>query len=573
MKSLLIITAALFSFFTFAQSPTPSWINMEDGLQSKVLAVDEFGNSYVGSTFAGTINLEIDSVLVPLTSLGASDILIQKLDAIGNCIWAYRCGGPEHDFIGDIAVDGNGDVIVTGQFKATISFGITSLSPEDEWDGFVLKLNSSGGLLWVKQLKGQDDELIKSISVVESGEIYLCGSYNGELDLSDFGNQAPTYTSNGSFDMFVVNISSAGVYEWSKSMGGVGPDHAFELIAIHDGVDLLYELFVVGSFSNTVEFGSPGSILLTSNVTSDGCLIKFNYLEEVIEVHAFEGANIQCTNLALETLEGGWSEEAVNIFIGGTFNVDVDMDPGSAVVSASANGVNHDVFIVRLNQSLDYMWSTHFGDIGPDYLNSMLVNDNGNLFISGDFVGDIQLIPNPPFNTLTSSLQNGYGICVAMFQPFFMTDPAEIIWSEAIVSQATTLTNGGSIALDLAGNLYLVGFTEGAVDFGTNGQSNILSPQTMNSAGFVVKYGDSPIGIHENEPTTISVYPNPASQYLTVNSTELIKSIDLIDVVGKTHLSTKNSSNFFVGDVPSGTYFLVVKTESGKEIVEKLIIE
>jgi hypothetical protein len=62
------------------------------------IALDSFGNIYISGTFRGTADFDPGSGTFNLTSAGANDIFVSKLDAMGNLVWARRMGGTSEDF-------------------------------------------------------------------------------------------------------------------------------------------------------------------------------------------------------------------------------------------------------------------------------------------------------------------------------------------------------------------------------------------------------------------------------------------------------------------------------------------
>jgi hypothetical protein len=80
-----------------------------------------------------------------------------------------------------------------------------------------------------------------------------------------------------------------------------------------------------------------------------------------------------------------------------------------------------------------------------------------------------------------------------------------------------------------------------------------------------------PDGIEDNEVTTISVYPNPAHDFVTVETCHgaSVQSIIVSDVTGKTILSS-SESRIDVSALSEGMYFITIITENQK-FVEKII--
>ncbi|MEP7169919.1 MAG: SBBP repeat-containing protein, partial [Bacteroidota bacterium] len=95
--------------------------------------LDANGNIYVTGEFDGTVDFDPDSSgSYLLTSSGAQDIYVFKLDSAGNFIWAKQMGGTLHDEGWAIDVSSAGDVYTTGEFRNTVDFdpgiGVFNLS-------------------------------------------------------------------------------------------------------------------------------------------------------------------------------------------------------------------------------------------------------------------------------------------------------------------------------------------------------------------------------------------------------------------------------------------------------------
>jgi len=71
-------------------------------------------------------------------------------------------------------------------------------------------------------------------------------------------------------------------------------------------------------------------------------------------------------------------------------------------------------------------------------------------------------------------------------------------------------------------------------------------------------------GIPENQEENILLYPNPTSSILTLNTSEQINSVNIIDITGKTVKTIASNSNTIdVSDLVKGIYFLQVQTDNG----------
>jgi hypothetical protein len=76
------------------------------------------------------------------------------------------------------------------------------------------------------------------------------------------------------------------------------------------------------------------------------------------------------------------------------------------------------------------------------------------------------------------------------------------------------------------------------------------------------------------EKPLFQVYPNPASETLTVTSDELIGRIVVSNSHGALLLEAKVSGKIYLADfrsIPSGVYFVRIITEEGDAVLKALI--
>ena len=110
-----------------------------------------------------------------------------------------------------IAIDGNGNVYVSGEFYGSSDFGTTILSSVGgNRDGFVAKLNSAGTSVWTKSV-GENGSFNSSPDlVVDSiGNVFVSVSFSGTVD---FDPTTGTYslTNAGTFkNAFRVRLRHA----------------------------------------------------------------------------------------------------------------------------------------------------------------------------------------------------------------------------------------------------------------------------------------------------------------------------------------------------------------------------
>lgn len=75
--------------------------------------------------------------------------------------------------------------------------------------------------------------------------------------------------------------------------------------------------------------------------------------------------------------------------------------------------------------------------------------------------------------------------------------------------------------------------------------------------------------IQETKAVTLSIYPNPASSDLTIETEAIIESIEIFDINGSM-VQNETTNNFSVASLTNGIYFIHVKTNEGV-ITERFI--
>ena len=190
------------------------------------IAVDVKGNTYTTGYFRDIVDFDPGPGVFNLTSAGASDIFISKLDSSGNFIWAKRLGGGNGDIGASIAVDGTGNVYTTGAFIGTADFdpgpgvfNLTPVTPPFSDEVFVSKLDSSGNFVWAKSMGGPNtNDAGNSITVDATGNVYTTGHF---ADTADFDpglgifNLFPVW----GMDIFISKLDALGNFIYAKNAG------------------------------------------------------------------------------------------------------------------------------------------------------------------------------------------------------------------------------------------------------------------------------------------------------------------------------------------------------------------
>ncbi|MBC8046058.1 MAG: T9SS type A sorting domain-containing protein [Fimbriimonadaceae bacterium] len=157
-------------------------------------------------------------------TIGALDFWIAEIDADENILWEESYGGSENDYCRAIEPTGDGGWIVVG---STLSSDGDITDNSGNKDGWVIKINSTGGLEWQNTFGGEaEDQLNNVVATSDGGYLLVGGSKSTTGDVE---------TNNGLDDFWILKIDADGDLLWIQNYGGDYNEAAFSVIEIADG--------------------------------------------------------------------------------------------------------------------------------------------------------------------------------------------------------------------------------------------------------------------------------------------------------------------------------------------------
>ncbi|KQS94294.1 T9SS type A sorting domain-containing protein [Chryseobacterium sp. Leaf394] len=105
-------------------------------------------------------------------TFGFSDFWIVKISTTGNIIWEKRYGGSQNDFAHSVKPTTDDGFIVAGYTFSVNGHISGSIGPSDAW---LLKLDQSGNLQWEKSLGGQTYDAARSVIQTSDGGYLIAG--------------------------------------------------------------------------------------------------------------------------------------------------------------------------------------------------------------------------------------------------------------------------------------------------------------------------------------------------------------------------------------------------------------
>ena len=361
------------------------------------IAVDANGNVYTTGYFERTVDFDPGAGTVNLTSAGAADIFVSKLDVNGNYVWAKATGGSTNDISYGIAVDGSGNVYTTGYFQGIVDFdpgaATSNLTSAGSADIFVRKLDANGNYVWAKAIGGSTGDVGNGIVVDASGNVYTTGYFRGTADF-DPGAGTANLTSAGSADIFVSKFDANGNYVWAKAMGGTGSDQGSSIATDASG-----NVYTTGYFQVTADFDPSAA---ASNFTSAGSVDLFISKLDVSGNYVWAKA---MGSTSVDYGSGIAVDVSGNVYTTGSFQDIVDFDPGVGTANIASAG-SEDIFVSKLDVSGNYVWTKAMGGTSGDVGNGIAIDAKSNVYSIGWFSAIVDFDPGVGTTNLTSAGSN-----------------------------------------------------------------------------------------------------------------------------------------------------------------------
>lgn len=416
------------------------------------IATDADGNIYSAANFQDTADFDPGPGIVNLVSQGHYDIALIKQDNAGNVIWVKQIGGSGDDHCTAIAVDGGGNVCITGTFLGTADFdpgpAVFNMTSTASLNTFVCKLDASGNFVWAKKFSEAAVSLIfpypvisNAIVVDKAGSVYTTGSFDGKTDF-DPGTDS-FYLSPGSVgisyttDAFICKLDASGNFVWARQLGG--PDTSFD--AGHAiTLDSLGNIYSTGFFNGKVDFDpGAGTFLLegpmpvtgltdvyVSKLDASGNFVWATQIEGASPgkgIAVDKGGNVYaCANYTNDSAiifkldpsgslvwakeTGGswcWSlavDPADNVYNTGQFFGTKDFDPGAGVFTLTGNS---DAYISKLDAGGNFVWAKKIGGTEQVWSQSLAVPGNDQILTIGYFSDTANFDPGSAgFNLVAS---------------------------------------------------------------------------------------------------------------------------------------------------------------------------
>ena len=364
------------------------------------LDVDFHGNMVVSGYFDGILTINGDTLLnVPV---GHPQGFMAKLQSTGLVEWVKMVSVNNTMTITGLKTDNHGDNYICGYFTGSLvadpeNGGTQVLNAVSTEDMFVLKVNSAGQFVWVKQIHGNATSQCRPTAFdIFRDQLTLTGFFSGNVDF-DPGSGAQILNAPPYAHGFVQKLDIAGNFVWVKQLEGTSGISPYGI-----AVDPAGNVLSVGHFGTGIDLdpGAAADNRIGAGI-SDIYVQKLNAEGDYIWGKAY-GNQGREDGLSITTDQNG------NIYHTGYFQSEVDFDPGTGLGILNGSGF-FDLYMQKLDPDGLMLDLWHMSGTGTESGRIIQIDQDGHIVLVGNFQNTIDVNPDPVathFLTAVSSPDN-----------------------------------------------------------------------------------------------------------------------------------------------------------------------
>jgi hypothetical protein len=443
---------------------------------------------------------------------GSADIWVVKTNAIGDILWQKALGGTYLDQGRSIRQTPDGGYILVGTTSSNDGDVSGNNGYRDYW---VVKLNSSGNIQWQKTYGGANDDVASSIRPTSDGGYIVAG----------YKSMAPTNMVGDQREYWIIKLDSSGNIQWQNTYGGENWEEAYSIEQTTDGG------YIVAGISNSLY-----NFVIGNHGYYDYWVIKLNAAGTLEWQKSLGGSFSDTAQSIKQTSDGGY------VVVGYSLSNDGNV---------TGNNGDRDYWVVKLTSIGNMQWQKSFGGSKDDIATGVESTADGGCIVTG-YSNSAHKEGDP----ITGYPYPNYWVLKLNFLGNLEWEGS---YGGVLIEQASSIqktSDGG----------YILG-----------GFSNSNNPTTITHDYWVVKLAGNQLNTHENSiKNNISIYPNPAKDYITVDHLPNNTTISIHDLSGRKIFNKKYSESkvsINTSEFTNGAYVIQVDDQEKLLLSEKLIIK
>ena len=228
----------------------------EEDIVKKVVATNDGGFVLVGNTKS------IDGYFEIKDRIG-NDVFLIKFDLEGQIEWINTYGGSDDDVGNDVIETEDGQFYLIGYSKSSNGDASINKGQHDNW---LIKIDSKGKLIWEKSYGFAGHDHAYNIIKTNDGGLF----FNGFIDVTASQGEGASLR-HGVGEFWCHKVDMNGEIIWRRYFGGSNNDRSYDAIETSDGGFILVGTSESQDVEKTISFGSYDIWVI--KISSSGNLI------------------------------------------------------------------------------------------------------------------------------------------------------------------------------------------------------------------------------------------------------------------------------------------------------------
>lgn len=180
---------------------------------------------------------------------GGADAFVMKMSSSGTLLWVQQTGTEQLEDVGGVVSDQEGALYVAGSTQGTFAENVSS----GEQDLFLWKLSAEGKPLWLQQFGTSAEDRLQAIAFhSQTGRIFVGGMTKGAW---------PLQTNQGGQDAWVASLHTDGSFAWQTQLGGLWDDRIQTLVCDSAGGGVFFGGSSRGNWTMQTSHGGVDGLL------------------------------------------------------------------------------------------------------------------------------------------------------------------------------------------------------------------------------------------------------------------------------------------------------------------------
>ena len=449
------------------------------------LVVDD-NDSVLVAGRRGGLDLDRDGT-VDLDTYGTPDSLVFMSHDGNMSGWIQGPGGPQEDSANGIASDGHGGVYAAGMFTDILHTGDVSISGAGKTDGFLIRFDPDGEVLWTIAIGGTENDRLHDVSSDADGNAYVSGIVRGPVDLDRDGDVDIAASSAHRF--LIASFDPQGQLRWSRTFEGDGVVRISTIVAGSDGAIYVGGAYMGGALDVDAD-GTPDVPEAIVNraprgptdVDMNAFYARLNTAGDIQWVNAVSGPGIQVVGALAVAYNG-------DLLVLGGYLGDADFDADGEIdlewqslgsEQVWKTGQDGNTFLLRTSPAGKQHWVRRYAAGG-----SHIAAYQDQLLLGGSYTGVLDLDGDGVPESLADPDDRQEGFMALLDSTGNVQQVFTVVGGDADAVLAVGATSDGS-------KLYATGYTRLGADFDGDGE--------IESASKCHQLGDVYLALYELEP-------------------------------------------------------------------------